>query len=107
MEDIKMAEKRKIGNLTVNDGKGLLDNFGLIDSLIVDVNDMVKLICSGQYVAFCQKPVVIVQKLANLRNGIKAEMDDRDAQIADLKRFSDELLKKMDAEEETEETTHE
>lgn len=99
-----MAEKKKIGDLTVNDGKGLLDNLGLIDSMIVDVNDMVKLICSGQYVAFCKKPVTIVQKLANLRNGIKAEMDERDAQIDDLKRSVNELTQKLsDTEIDTEE----
>lgn len=85
--------------LTVNDGKGLMDTYGMIDSLIVDVNDMVKLICSGQYVAFCQKPVAIVQKLAALRNGIKAEMDNREAQITDMKQLCDKLRNERHPEE--------
>ena len=57
--------------ITVNDGKGLLDNLGMIDSLIVDCNKLPQLLFSGQNVAFCAKIVEMVQKLANLRKGVE------------------------------------
>lgn len=90
-----MAKERKIGSVTVNDGKGLMDNEGLIDSLIVDVNDQVKQLLNGQYIGFCSKAVTIVQKLANLRNGIVAEKNEYKNQIEYLHRQNDELAEKL------------
>lgn len=81
-----MAEVRKVGGVTVNDGKGLLDNEGLIDSLIVDTNDLVKHLTSGQYVAFCQRIVHMTQKLANLKKGLANDLADRDRQIDNLRK---------------------
>ena len=81
-----MAEVRKVGDLTVNDGKGLLDNNGLIDSLIADCNTVVKRLASGEYIAFCALITGMVQKLVNLKAGIKNEADSKDAIIAGLKK---------------------
>ena len=98
-----MAKEREIGGATVNDGKGLMDNEGLIDSLIVDVNDQLKLIISGQYVAFCSKSVEIVKKLAMLRNGVVNEKGNMKKQIEDLVRLNDELNEELKKENKTEE----
>lgn len=81
-----MAEVRKIGSLTVNDGKGLLDNDGLIDSLIVDCNTVVKRLASGEYIAFCALISEMAQKLVTLKAGIKNEAESKDAIIAELKK---------------------
>ena len=44
---------------------------GAIDSLIVDINNLVKQIFSGDYVGFCSMTVMIVQKLARLKDEVK------------------------------------
>ena len=85
-----MAEAKKVSNVTVNDGKGLLDNEGLIDSLIVDVNNVVKDLVSGQYISFTRTINYMIQKLANLKNNYKIEISSRDEEIA---RLRDELQK--------------
>ncbi len=79
-------------DITVNDGKGLMDNEGMIDSLIVNVNDLTKLLTSGQYVGYCNLIVSIVQKLATLKKGVMGEIRNRDEQIADLKRNIEEMM---------------
>lgn len=80
-----MAEPRNVGDgLTVNDGKGFLDNEGLVDSLIVDCNNAVKELTNGQYIAFCDQMVQMVRKLANLKKGIVNDMKSKDEQIKDL-----------------------
>lgn len=71
--------------MTVNDGKGLYDNQGLCDALIVDCNNAVKSICTGQYVQFCNIIVQMVQKLSNLKKGIENDMKDREETIETLK----------------------
>lgn len=60
-------------NIKVNDGKGLLDNLGLIDSLIVDCDTLVDILMKGKghRVAFCTKIIEMVQKLSNLRTGVE------------------------------------
>ena len=69
----------------VNDGGGLFDSDGLIDTLIVDCNELPKTLCCGEYVRFCNTIVQMVQKLALLRNGIKADADSLRKQIEELK----------------------
>ena len=90
-----MAEARKVANVTVNDGNGLLDNMGLIDSLIVDVNNQFKALVSGEYVRFQDLSVKMIQKLANLRNGIKTERESLEEENAELRRMNDELAEKV------------
>lgn len=70
--------------IPVNDGKGLYDNIGLIDTLTVDCNDLPRLLMTGHYVAFCAKVVEMVQKLSLLREGVKHDVADRDEQIKEL-----------------------
>lgn len=78
--------------IPVNDGGGLFDNLGLIDSLILDCNEAAKFLVTGNYIAWCNHVVNMVQKLSNLKTGIKAEMDSKDEQINQLRKFSNDLL---------------
>ena len=79
---------------TANDGNGLYDNFGLIDTLIVDCNELPKALCEGQYVRFCAKIVEMVHKLTNLKKGIRNDTDSLKEQIANLERLNNELAEK-------------
>lgn len=78
-------EGKKIDGMTVNDGKGLYDNEGLCDSLIMDCNNLVKILLSGNYVQFCNAIVQMVKKLVNLKEGIKKDMDSKNSVIESLK----------------------
>jgi hypothetical protein len=82
---------KQIGNITVNDGKGLYDNEGLCDSLILDCNNAVKSLTGGNYVQFCGIIVQMVKKLANLKEGIKNDMDSMRKQVAELEKLIDSL----------------
>lgn len=77
--------------ITVNDGNGLYDSAGLIDSLIVDCNDAVKELISGQYIQFCTVILNMAQKLVELKKGLKADLESKNKTIADLKQVNDEL----------------
>lgn len=70
--------------ITVNDGKGLLDNTGLINSLIEDCDSLVSYLFTGQRILFCSQIVQMVQKLGRLREGVKNDLEDRDRQIKEL-----------------------
>ena len=98
---------KNIGDITVNDGNGLMDNEGLCDSLIVDLNDMMKAMAAGQYIKYCSLTVGMVQKLTNLKKGIRSDLKAKDEEIAGLKRLNNELAEKafglpVDTEEKTE-----
>lgn len=75
---------------------GIMDNAGLIDTLIMDCNNLPKALFGGNYVLFCQTLVYMVQKLANLREGINADMKNRDETIAALRADINKLLEERD-----------
>lgn len=81
--------------MDVNDGKGLYDSDGLIDTLIVDCNSLVKHLAAGQYVQFSSCIVGMVQKLARLKEGIKADRADLMKTISDLKGCNDGLVEQI------------
>lgn len=87
-------KEKKIGDLTVNDGKGLFDNDGLCDSLLLDLNSLTKMLMTGQYIQFCATITSMGQKLVNLKKGIQADMDSMKEKVEDLKRLNDLLIKK-------------
>ena len=70
--------------IPVNDGGGLYDNIGMIDTLTVDCNDLPRLLMTGHFVGFCAKVVEMVQKLSLLREGVQHDISDRDGQIKEL-----------------------
>lgn len=90
-----MAEPRKLtDDITVNDGGGLFDSEGLIDTLIVDCNDLTGFLTSGRYVKFCSAIVSMVQKLGALKQGIKDQKAADDQRYNDMKNQLDDLMKK-------------
>lgn len=89
-----MAKEKKIGNLTVNDGHGLLDNEGLCDSLVEDLNNLLKNIAAGQYIRVSSLVLEMVQKLMNLKKGIRNDRKSLEDQLEDLRRLNNELAEK-------------
>lgn len=83
--------------MNVNDGKGLFDNLGLIDTLIVDCNELTKDLVSGKYVQYCAKIVEMIQKLSNLRNGVKADSEAQQEEIAALQKLLDDINGRSDS----------
>lgn len=63
----------RIGNIQVNDGGGLFDSAGLVDTIILDCNNTVRQMVSGNYIAFCNGMAEIVKKLGVLKEGISKE----------------------------------
>lgn len=88
-------EEKKIGNLTVNDGRGLFDNDGMCDSLIENLNNLLKNAAAGQYIRVCSITMEMVQKLQTLKKGIKNERKQLEDQIEDIKRLNNELAEKV------------
>lgn len=64
---------------------GLLSNSELVDTLIVDLNNLPKHLMTDQYIQFCNTVTQMAQKLINLRTGIKADLDSKDKVIESLK----------------------
>lgn len=85
----------KNNDIPVNDGGGLYDNIGLIDTLIVDCNELPKLLVSGHWVGFCAKVVEMVQKLSNLKIGVKNDVDSLRQQIATLTQENENITAQL------------
>ena len=62
-----------------------MTNSEMIDSMIVDCNEAVKAVASGQMIQWCRIMYEMVLKLSNLKNGIRAELQNRDENITMLK----------------------
>ena len=80
--------------ITVNDGKGLYDNIGLIDTLTVDCSKLMKALVSGQYIEFSATIVGMVQKLGSLRNGVKSYDEALQKQIDEYRQMIEEINKR-------------
>ena len=76
-----MNEKTK-----VNDGGGLYDNLGLIDTIIIDAKQLLKELASGDYVAFEVTHIGMIQKLSNLKKGVKDDTESLKKQIDELRK---------------------
>lgn len=88
-------KEKKIGELTVNDGKGLFDNEGLCDSLLLDLNSLQKMLMTGQFIQYCATVTGMAQKIVNLKKGIKADMDSMKEKVEELKRMNDSLVEQL------------
>lgn len=86
---------KQVGDLTVNDGKGLMDNEGLCDSIINDLNNLVKQLLSGQYIVGCTVITEMAQKLINLQKGIRNDMQSMKDKLEELKRINDDLMQQI------------
>ena len=85
--------------MTVNDGNGLYDNEGLCDTLIADLNNLPKLLMTGQYIQYCATVTGMAQKLVNLKEGIRKDMESMKEKVEDLKRINDRLITEKDGAE--------
>ena len=65
---------------------GLYSNSEIVDSLISDLNTVIKETASGQYLQACCYITGMVQKLTNLRRTIDNDLKNRDETIEQLKR---------------------
>lgn len=74
-----------------NKNNGLLDNVGLIETLIVDCERVMKALVSGEYMRFSALMVGMVQKLNNLHDGVKNDTESLKKQVAELQRFVDDI----------------
>ena len=73
--------------IKVNDGGGLLNSYGLIDSLILDCNESVKKLIEGNYIAWCNRMSEMVKKLALLKDGVKKDTEGLQRQVEELRRL--------------------
>lgn len=64
---------------------GLYTNMELIDSIILDLNNLPKELFDGQYIQFCTLVGQMGQKLAALRKGVPADIESKDRVIESLK----------------------
>ena len=88
-------EQKKVGNVTVNDGKGLYDNEGMCDLLVADLNSLVKELANGQFLQFCIQITGMTQKIMNLKKGIHDDMQSMKEKVEELKRMNDSLVEQM------------
>lgn len=88
-------EKKNAGDMTASNGKGFLDNAGLCDSLISDLNRIPKLLIIGQNVAFCDLIAKMAQKITNLKKGISEETRLMKEKVDELKRMNDNLMEQI------------
>ena len=79
-------------NPKYNDGGGLWDNSGLCDTLVNDLNCLMRCAVSGQYVQMCAVITGMAQKIVNLKKGIAADLESKDHIIEELKRANNALI---------------
>ena len=65
---------------------GLYTNVELIETLIADLNDVIKATVGGQYLQASITITGMTQKLTNLRQTIDNDLKNRDRTIEELKR---------------------
>lgn len=64
---------------------GIYTNAELVDTIISDMNNLLRVTLDGQYVQACAVVTHITQRLLNLRDGIKADLANKDKTIEELK----------------------
>lgn len=67
--------------------EGFINTDQMIDGLIQDCNNAVRNLVSGNYIAWCNINVQMVQKLAALKKGYKDDIDQKNQKIEDLKQM--------------------
>ena len=63
----------------------------LIDSMILDCNNAVKMILGGNYIAWCGIMQTLACKLVDVKTQAQNEIKSRDDKIATLERFVKDL----------------
>lgn len=62
-----------------------MSNIELIDSIVNDLNNMLKSSMNGQQLQACAILTGITQKLINLRSGVETDLKDKEETIEKLK----------------------
>lgn len=65
--------------------KGIYTNEEIVDTLISDLNSVLKNVAGGQYIQACVIVTGMSQKLINLKGGIKNDLDNKNQIIETLK----------------------
>lgn len=65
--------------------KGIYTNSEFVDTIIVDLNNIIKETVNGQYIQACTIITRTAQKLINLRTTIDNDLKSRDKTIDELK----------------------
>ena len=78
------------GEIKVNDGGGLFDSLGLIDSLIVDCEKGMKALVAGSPLEYAAVTVGMVQKLGRLKEGVRNDAEGQARQIRELRELLQE-----------------
>jgi len=81
---------------------GIYTNAETVDTIIADMNNLLRAAHEGQYVQACAVVTQIAQKLINLREGIKADLASKDKTIEELKqalRNAGEMVEDISPEE--------
>lgn len=82
-------------NPDINDGRGFYDNVGLCDTIIKDLNNLVRSLVTGQYLQFSGGISSIAQRVVNLKKGIQSDIDDKNAIIEELKEENARLVEQI------------
>lgn len=82
-------------NIKLDNGKGLYSNAGLCDTIINDINGLIKSAFSGQYIQFCAGITAITQKIINLKTGIENDLAAKDNRIEELKAINNALNEQL------------
>lgn len=77
-------------DIKVNDGGGLFDSLGLIDSLIVDCEKGMKALLAGSPLEYAAITVEMVKKLGLLKAGVRNDTEDLKKQIRELRELLEE-----------------
>jgi len=85
------------GEIKVNDGGGLMDNLGMIDSLIVDCEKGMKALLAGSPLEYAAITVQMVKKLGLLKAGVRNDTEDLKKQIRELRKLLQEERGQEDA----------
>ena len=72
-------------DVPVNDGRGFMDSLGMIDSLIVDCERGMKALLAGSPLEYAAITVKMVQKLGELKKGVKNDAEGQARQIRELR----------------------
>lgn len=72
-------------DIKVNDGGGLLNNLGMIDSLIVDCEKGMKALMNGSPLEYAAITVEMVKKLGLLKGGVRNDTEALQQQISELR----------------------
>lgn len=64
---------------------GTYNNSELVDTIIVDLNNILCKVVSGQYIQACSIVTQVAQKLVNLRQSIDSDIESKNKKIEMLK----------------------